>query len=349
VQESGRSTVSGTLAITDPGAPNASTAGMWIGLAPNNGTDFQFQFFTYEFWTKTGANGAFTIPHVIPGTYSLYAFGPGGPGTFKKTPITVTAGQPLNLGTVSWTPPRTAATIWEIGVPDRDSHEFLYGDSLYGYWETAYINYPKEFPNGITYTVGTDNYSKNWNWAIMNAQTWKVNFNLPKAPTGTKAGFYLALASNDGSHLTLSANGTQIAAVNPTNTSDAVVRLGSHGAFWDTSIVFSAAALKAGANTLSISQSGGTVEWDYLRLEADGTGATGVNSSLSSAAIVRHSISLKSASLIGDGIHGMDLIGPDGRVLAHSKAGQALDISHFPRGMYVARCGKEVIAVPYMK
>jgi hypothetical protein len=84
-------------------------------------------------------------------------------------------------------------------------------------------------------------------------------------------------------------------------------------------------------------------------LEADGTGATGVNSSLSSAAIVRHSISLKSASLIGDGIHGMDLIGPDGRVLAHSKAGQALDISHFPRGMYVARCGKEVIAVPYMK
>jgi rhamnogalacturonan endolyase len=349
VQESGRSTVSGTFAITDPGAPNALPAGMWIGLAPANGTDFQFQFFTYEFWTKTGANGAFTIPHVIPGTYSLYAFGPGGPGTFKKTPITVTAGQPLNLGTVSWTPPRTAATIWEIGVPDRDSHEFLYGDSLYGYWETAYINYPKEFPNGITYTVGTDNYSKNWNWAIMNAQTWKVNFNLPKAPTGTKAGFYLALASNDGSHLTLSANGTQIAAVNPTNTSDAVVRLGSHGAFWDTSIVFSAAALKAGANTLSISQSGGTVEWDYLRLEADGTGATGVNSSLSSAAIVRHSISLKSASLIGDGIHGMDLIGPDGRVLAHSKAGQALDISHFPRGMYVARCGKEVIAVPYMK
>jgi rhamnogalacturonan endolyase len=101
VQESGRSTVSGTLAITDPGAPNASPAGMWIGLAPNNGTDFQFQFFTYEFWTKTGANGAFTIPHVIPGTYTLYAFGPGGPGTFKKTPITVTAGQPLNLGTVT--------------------------------------------------------------------------------------------------------------------------------------------------------------------------------------------------------------------------------------------------------
>jgi rhamnogalacturonan endolyase len=340
--------VSGTFAITDPGAPNASPAGMWIGLAPNNGTDFQFQFFTYQFWVKTGANGAFSIPHVIPGSYTLYTFGPGAPGTFKKTPITVTGGQNLNLGTVSWTPPRTAATVWEIGVPDRDSHEFLYGDSLYGYWETAYINYPTEFPNGITYTAGADNYSKAWNWAMMDAQTWKVNFTLPKAPTGTQARFFLALASSFGSHLAISANGAQIANFAPGNPSDAVVRLGSHGAFWDTSIVFNATALKAGANTLSIAQSGGTLEWDYLRLEADGTGVTGVINELKSGALVRRTISLRSAFLTGDGIHGVDLIGPTGRILARSIAGQALDISHFPRGMYVARCGKEVIAVPWM-
>jgi hypothetical protein len=84
-------------------------------------------------------------------------------------------------------------------------------------------------------------------------------------------------------------------------------------------------------------------------LEADGTGVTNVNSAFSSAAIVRHSISLKSALLIGDGIHGVDLIGPDGRVLAHSKAGQTLDLSGFPRGMYFARSGKNVIAVPWMR
>jgi rhamnogalacturonan endolyase len=350
VQESGRSTVSGTFAIADPGAPNASPAGMWIGLAPDNGTDFQFQFLTYEFWVKTGATGAFSIPHVIPGTYTLYAFGPGAPGTFKKAPITVVAGQNLNLNTVTWTPPRIATTIWDIGIPDRDSHEFLYGDSLYGYWETAYINYPTEFPSGITYTIGADKYSKNWNWAMMDAQTWKVDFTLPKAPTtGTQARFFLALASSFGSHLTISANGTAIANFAPGNPSDAVVRLGSHGAFWDTSIVFNANLLKAGANTLSISQSGGTLEWDYLRLEADGTGATSINSALSSVIPVRHAISFTSSSLRGDGVHELDLIGPNGRVLAHVKAGQTMDISSFQRGIYFARCGAEVVAVPLTK
>jgi rhamnogalacturonan endolyase len=348
-QESGRSTVSGTFAITDPGAPGASPAGMWIGLAPNNGVDFQLQFFTYEFWVKTGADGSFSIPHVLPGTYALYAFGSGAPGTFKKAPITVVAGQNLNLGTISWTPPRTAATIWEIGVPDRDSHEFLYGDSLYGYWETAYVNYPKQFPNGIVYTVGTDNYSRSWNWAMMNAQTWKVNFTLPKTPTtGTQGRFFLALASSFGSHLTISANGTQIANFAPKNPSDAVVRLGSHGAFWDTAIVFNADLLKTGSNTLSISQSGGTLEWDYLRLEADGTGVT-VNTVMASPVASHHSISFRSAILTGDGVHGLDLIGPNGRVLAHSEAGATIRLSGCPRGIYFARCGTEIISVPWMR
>jgi rhamnogalacturonan endolyase len=112
--------VTGTFAITDPGAPNASPGNMWIGLAPDNGVDPQYQFFTYEFWVRTAAGGSFKIPHVLPGTYALYAFGPGAAGSFKNpTDVTVTAGQTLNLGTVSWTPPRTAATVWEIGVRRR--------------------------------------------------------------------------------------------------------------------------------------------------------------------------------------------------------------------------------------
>ncbi len=184
-QQSGRATVTGTFAINDTGAPNASPANMWIGLAPDNGVSFQEQFFTYQFWVKTGAGGAFTIPHVLPGTYALWAFGPGDVGTFKNaTDITVTAGQTLNLGTVTWTPPRTASTIWQIGKPDRDSHEFLNGDSLYMYWPTSWVNYTSEFGSGITYTVGTSVDSSTWNYSMMNAQTWKVNFTLPKAPHG---------------------------------------------------------------------------------------------------------------------------------------------------------------------
>ena len=275
VDESGRGTVRGTFAITDPGATNASPAGMWIGLTPDDGVDPESQFFTYQFWVKTGADGSFTIPHVIAGTYALWAFGPGAAGTFKNpTDITVAAGQTVNLGTVSWTPPRTAATVWEIGVPDRDSHEFVNGPYDYSLWATSYVNYSSQFGNGVDYTVGKGDYSTVWNYSMMGAQTWTVDFTLANAPTmGSRGRFYVALASSDGANLTVSVNGTSIGSFQPGNPTDSVVRLGSQGAFWDTQLLFDANLLKAGANTLTIrdSSAGATLEWDYLRLEADGT------------------------------------------------------------------------------
>lgn len=353
-----RGTVSGTFAIADPGAPNASPTGMWIGLAPDNGTDFQFQFFTYQFWTKIAADGSFTIPNVRPGTYALHAFGAGAAGTFKKTPITVVAGQKLDLGTVSWTPTRTASTIWEIGVPDRDSHEFLNGDSLYAYWATSYVNYPSEFPNGTTYTVGKDDWSKTWNYSMMNDldSSWAtnppsmVNFTLSKAPaSGTHGRVYLALASNIGVHLDVSVNGTSIGSFAPGNTSDAVVRLGSHGAFWDTGLVFSAGLLKAGANKLTIRQTksgeGATLEWDYLRLEADtGTATNGIEAKATVAGLRR-----VGPFLYGDGIHPIELSTLAGQIEVSVGPGEPLSLQRLPRGAYVARCGKANLSLAWIR
>jgi rhamnogalacturonan endolyase len=288
VPETGRGTVTGTLTIADTGAPNASSGDMWIGLAPDDGLDPQAQFFTYQYWVKTGCDGSFTIPHVIPGAYALWAFGRGAAGTFTTasgkipnssilTPftkptadITITAGQTQNLGAVTITPPRTAATVWEIGVPDRDSHEFLNGAVNYTNWATSYETYAATFGNGVTYTVGTDDYSKVWNYSDMDTSAWTVNFNLGTAPTG-QARLYVALAANEGGSLTVSLNGKQVGTLAPQNQSDAVVRLGSHGYFWDGQIVFAASSLKAGANVLTIKSSGAALEWDYLRLEASGT------------------------------------------------------------------------------
>jgi hypothetical protein len=136
------------------------------------------------------------------------------------------------------------------------------------------VTYAANFGKGVTYTVGTDEYSTVWNYSMMGATTWTVNFTLTNAPTaGSMARFYLALASSDGANLTVAVNGTSIGAFGPGNPTDSVVRLGSHGAFWDDSLIFNSNLLKAGANTLTIkdSSAGGTLEWDYLRLEADGT------------------------------------------------------------------------------
>jgi rhamnogalacturonan endolyase len=287
-QEAGRSTVTGALTIADPGAPSAAAGDMWIGLAPDDGLDPAAQFYTYQYWVKTGCDGSFTIPHVTPGTYALWAFGRGAAGTFTtaqgKLPnssmltqftkptasITVTAGQTQSLGTVTITPARTAPTVWEIGASDRDSHEFLNGAINYTNWAVADQNYAATFGNGVTYTVGKDDYSKVWNYADMDTAPWTVNFTMGAAPTG-QARLYVALAANEGGSLTVAVNGTQVGTLAPQNTSDAVIRLGSHGYFWDGQILFAASALKAGANTLTIKSSGGALEWDYLRLEANGT------------------------------------------------------------------------------
>ena len=217
VQESGRGTVSGTVTIADTGDPSASAADMWIGLAPDDGIDPAAQYFTYQYWVKTGSDGSYTIPHIVPGKYALWAFGRGAAGTFTTatgnipnssiltpftTPtasLTITAGQTQTVP-VTITPPRTAATVWEIGKPDRDSHEFLNGAINYTNWATSYETYSTNFGKGVTYTVGTDDYAKVWNYSDMDASPWTVNFTMAAAGTG-KGRFYVALAANSGGSL----------------------------------------------------------------------------------------------------------------------------------------------------
>jgi Polysaccharide lyase family 4, domain III len=84
------------------------------------------------------------------------------------------------------------------------------------------------FGNGVTYTVGTDDYSNVWNYSDMDTSPWTVKFTLGAAPTG-QARLYVALAANEGGSLTVTVNGTQVGSLAPQNQSDAVVRLGSHG------------------------------------------------------------------------------------------------------------------------
>ena len=237
LQSSGRGTVTGTFAINDTYNPAASPVGMWIGLAPDDGgVDFQQQYLTYQFWVTTTAGGSFTIPNVQPGTYNLWAFGPGAAGTFEQANITVAAGQTLNLGTVTWTPLRLGPTVWEIGVPDRSSEEFNNGEHDVTPWSSvlppyaggapydiptdwsAFLDYANQYPNGVSYTVGVSNYASDWNYCqptILNTggayvgTTSKIYFNLAKAPSaGNQARLYIAFAAAYSAACIITINGT---------------------------------------------------------------------------------------------------------------------------------------------
>ncbi|TDD95734.1 polysaccharide lyase family protein [Flavobacterium cellulosilyticum] len=303
-KESGRGTVTGKLVINDTGNPNASAANTWVGLAiPPTGSgnviNFQAWSKNYQFWVKTDSNGNFSIPHVLPGTYSLFAFGPEAIGQLSLSNYTtVTAGNTNALGMVNWTPTRVAPTVWEMGTPDRTASEFKHGTD----WWTSntypnpnwakFMDYISEFPNDVDFTIGQSNLATDWNFVQPSSTnvpisnpTWNVNFNLDTAPTvGSTASVYVALATNNSAALILNVNGVNVTSPStgmiPGNATNAMIRKGIHGAFAEVRFNFPSSNLKLGANTISFSirrvggASSGEVMYDYLRLEASGTTLT---------------------------------------------------------------------------
>ena len=299
VAAAGRGTVTGRLLIQATGAASVPAANAWVGVAipqvgTTNAADFQLWSKNYQFWVKTDAAGNFSIPKVLPGTYTLFAFGGGATGQFTRaSAATVTAGATAALGNVNWTPTRIAPTVWEIGVPDRSSQEFRHGTD---YWMggtypnpnwAKFMNYSTDFPQDVRYTVGQSNWATDWNYVqpynvvgtTQNAAPeWKVNFNLGNAPTtGSTASVYVAAAASFAAALFVKVNGTNI--TTPTtglffaDPADATIRKGNHGAFAELRFSFPASLLTAGRNEVSFTQrrAGGDIQYDYLRLEAAGT------------------------------------------------------------------------------
>ena len=323
-----RGTVTGQLSISDNGNPKASSAGLWVGLIQQPATvnaiyDFEQWMKPYQFWVKTGTNGTFSIPNVIAGTnYTLYAFGPGSPGTFQSqnqtggnppntfdlpaSPfgVTVTGGATNALGSVTWTPARVGATVFEIGYPDRKGDKFRHGDD---YWVgdigpgnsapspiwSKHLEYPFDFPNGVNYTVGQSRWSTDWNYVQpvvldgagnFNPSTSTINFTLPAAPTnGASGSVYISLSSDYQGPIEIAVNGTQIAGSTgyfpnysgSGNGSDVTIRQGINGVFSDTRINFAGSLLVAGANNITVSMRKGGyfanhAMYDYLRLELTG-------------------------------------------------------------------------------
>ncbi len=230
VPASGRGTVTGRFVINDRGNPDASAAGLWVGLEQQpitvSGTyDFQKWLKPYQYWVQTDAAGNFTIPHVIAGeNYTLWAYGPGAAGTFlsqnqtggnpplevnvpaKPFGVSVKGEKTTDLGAVAWTPVRVGSTVFELGYPSRKSDKFRHGEDFWspsrspklGYPTPVWggqVYYPSDFPNGLTYTVGLSRWSTDWNYVLPSAPDPVGNY---QSCTGT-INFNLAQAPAVGS------------------------------------------------------------------------------------------------------------------------------------------------------
>ncbi len=334
VPASGRGVVKGKFVIKDRGNPNASAAGLWVGLQKQPQTykgfyDFQKWSKTYQWWVKTEPDGSFTIPHVIADEkYLLWAFGPGTSGTFlsqkleggqppfegnlpvQEFTVAVKAGETKQLGTIEWMPVRLGETVFELGTPNRKSDEFRHGED---YWSPGtppklgfptpvwggQMEFPLDFPDGMSYTVGKSQWTKDWNYVLPatadaagNYQpcTGTIIFDLAKVPaSGAMASLYLALAGNDGDKVVIRVNGRNLgddtgatgtpnallpAGFAPPYSDTSSIHFSDHGPFCDERITFRTSLLQVGQNTLSIMMDTRKMTAflmvDYLRLELPG-------------------------------------------------------------------------------
>jgi rhamnogalacturonan endolyase len=285
-----RSTVKGRLSLEDP-LVKRFPGRIMVGLAQpaNQRTTWQTDAKHYQFWARSDkADGTFVIPKVGPGDYTLYAFADGVLGEFSKANIHVSSAQTLDLGDVKWVPARSGRQVWEIGVANRTGAEFAGGDRFFE--PDITLQYPKLFPNDVTFTVGKSDPAKDWFYAHVPRNTnasaqvepfrgvtatgqatpYTIRFQMNETPRG-KAVLRLAICGTGTRAIDISVNGRPAGQVQLPAGDGVITRHQVQGIWYERQFEFDASQLKAGENTLTLTVPAGPVNngvvYDYLRLE----------------------------------------------------------------------------------
>ncbi|KAI3832436.1 hypothetical protein MKX03_020670 [Papaver bracteatum] len=299
-----RGTVNGRILVRDRfiSKEDIPAVDAYVGLAlPGEVGSWQTECKGYQFWTRAGPDGSFTIKNVHSGEYNLYAWVTGFIGDYKYgNLIAVKEGESIELDDdLVYEPPRNGTTLWEIGIPDRTAAEFFIPDvdpkyvnplylkqdkfRQYGLWEQYSVKYPK---TDLVYTVNSSTYQEDWFYAhvtrklgkkVYNSTTWQIKFNIGSVDEGTIYKLRVALASTHGAELQIRFNnlGTEIPHFTARGLykDNAIARHGIHGLYLLFNVDVKSDWLKDGENTIFLSQVRGQgpfngIMYDYIRLEA---------------------------------------------------------------------------------
>jgi len=276
-------------AAAGPGGPRRGFGGR--GRYPRPPQDWVHDSKHYQFWNDGDEDGRFTLTNVRPGTYTLHAFADGVLGEFAQANVTVSAGQSLDLGQITWRPVRYGRQVWEIGYPDRTGGKFFKGDGA-NYWLWGWgLRYPLLFPHDLTYTIGKSDYRRDWffeqvphgeSTAWLNpaapdpanqrfgwvkaaipgqGDPWRI-YGRGRATTWTirfnldKAGpgsaaLRIALAGADTFQLGVAVNGVSVGEIHPVSTN--ALRYNTDKGVWqEQTLKFDASRLRAGENELQL-------------------------------------------------------------------------------------------------
>ena len=247
-----RGTVAGTIQVAGGNNP----AGAWAVLSADNATDWAMQAAHYEFWTRVGPHGAFRLTKVRPGNYKLSISGANQFTDFIQHHVHVSANRTTDLGVLHWIPNTHGRVLWEIGKADRSDREFFDGNNVRHY--DNFLQYAKNFPTDVTYTIGSSTPAKDWNFAqwgwYCKKPYWTIQFNLPHQQHGTATlslGFCATLIPHGG--LAVGVNGRRMAVLHLKKSGAAVYRSGGQDSLYQVRLVsFPANLLKSGLNRLTL-------------------------------------------------------------------------------------------------
>jgi len=233
------------------------------------GGDLYTQAAGYQFSAQADAFGAFDIPNVRPGTYSLYAFADAGRIGDVTDQLEVDGiavdGPSMDLGTLTWSPGRNGRTLWRIGTADRTAAEFRLGDlpRQYGLFD--------QVPADLTYTIDQSTEANDWYYAQTHVGTWTIAFDLRRVPVGDTAVLTMPVASASRvPTVQVVVNGTVVSTLSFGN-DQTIYRSGNRSGFYQPEqISFPSSLLHPGTNTVAFAMTavspGGGIMYDTVQL-----------------------------------------------------------------------------------
>jgi rhamnogalacturonan endolyase len=223
--------------------------------------DFEMRSRGYRFLARTDADGRFHVDKLRPGRYTLFVSGADQFEPFKKTGITINAGQTAHLDTLEWTAVTHGKRLWQIGAADRSTSEFHDGaQPIYRNYD-AFRRYFDTFPHDVVFTIGQSKEAADWEfaqWGWYNEKPfWTIRFtaNAADLPAKGAATLTLGIASAQTGTVLVTVNGKKLPALPLPKTGGAGYRSGAQDSLYlAKTIPFDAALLHAGDNEITLGQ-----------------------------------------------------------------------------------------------
>jgi rhamnogalacturonan endolyase len=255
-----RGEVSGMLKLYNGKQPAANALVLLTAPQP----DWQIQVLDYIFSARADASGHFTLPHVRPGDYTLFAAVPGVTDEFRRDNIIVTANGKVDLGTLNFTPAYYSAKLWEIGVADLRTTGFKFSDQPRQYGLERMV------PSNLTYTVGSSVPAQDWYYCQAKPGDWKINFNMDRSYEGEGVMTIGVAGQTSNPRLQVLVNDNYVGTYKGGNSSASYRSAILGSSYHENKIIrFPASLLRSGANMVTLRLGGGTIMYDEVKLEID--------------------------------------------------------------------------------